>query len=113
MFRRHLARLAGDAAVRRRPQSEGRGSAARPFFVSLQSHHLDGFDTVVIAPMIEAAARIPTRVDVSVEFEGRPLIVAVSELTSTARAGHLRVIGDLKPHEDDIRRALERLFSGF
>lgn len=84
-----------------------------PFLVSLQSHHLDDFDTVVIAPMIEASARIPTRVDVSVEFEGRPLLVAVSELTSTALAGRLRIVGDVKTQEDAIRRALDRLFSGF
>ena len=97
--------------VVRNPKAERQPHA--PFLVSLQSHHLDGFDTVVIAPMIEAATRIPTRVDVSVEFEDRPLFVAVSELTSTARASHLRVIGDLKPYEDDIRRALDRLFTGF
>jgi toxin CcdB len=84
-----------------------------PFLVSLQSHYLDDFDTVVIAPMIEATARVPTRVDVLAEFEGRRLLIAVSELTSTALAGHLRVIGNLKAQEDDIRRALDRLFTGF
>lgn len=97
--------------VVRNPKADRQPHA--PFLVSLQSHYLDGFDTVVIAPMIDAAARVPTRVDVFVEFEGRRLLVAVSELTSTALAGHLRIIGDLKTHEDDIRRALDRLFTGF
>ena len=45
--------------VVRNPKAERQPHA--PFLVSLQSHHLDGFDTVVIAPMIEAATRIPTR----------------------------------------------------
>lgn len=97
--------------VVRNPKADRQPHA--PFLVSLQSHHLDGFDTVVIAPLIDAAARVPTRVDVCVEFEGRRLLVAVSELTSTAFAGHLRIVGDLKAHEDAIRRALDRLFTGF
>ena len=113
MLWRQLAQLDGDAAVRsfRNPRSAGQPYA--PFLVSLQSHYLDGFDTVVIAPMIEADARVPPRLDVLVEFEGRRLLAAVSELTSTALAGQLRVVGDLKAHEDGIRRALDRLFSGF
>lgn len=97
--------------VVRNPKADRQPHA--PFLVSLQSHHLDDFDTVVIAPMIEASTRIPTRVDVPVEFEGRPLLVAVSELTSTALAGRLKVVGDVKTHEDGIRRAIDRLFSGF
>lgn len=97
--------------VVRNPRSAGQPYV--PFLVSLQSHHLDGFDTIVIAPMIEADTRLPTRLDVVVEFKGRRLLVAISELTSTALAGQLRVVGDLKAHEDGIRRALDRLFSGF
>lgn len=97
--------------VVRNPKADRQPHA--PFLVSLQSHYLDDFDTVVIATMIEAAARVPTRVDVAVEFEGRRLLVAVSELTSTALASHLHIIGDLKANEDDIRRALDRLFTGF
>ena len=95
----------------RNPKAGGQPYA--PFLVSLQSHHLDDFDTVAIAPKIQAETRVPTRLDVPVEFDGRLLLVAVSELTSTALAGHLRVVGDLKRHEDTIRRALDRLFSGF
>lgn len=91
-----------------------RGIEARvPFLVSLQSHYLDGFGTVVIAPLIDARGREATRVDVPIAFGGRELLLAVSELTSTTKVRRLRPVGSLADRQDDIRRALERLFSGF
>lgn len=46
-------------------------------------------------------------------FNGRELVVAVGELRGSALNGHCRAIGSLADLEDDIRRALEKLISGF
>lgn len=84
-----------------------------PYMVVLQSHYLEPLETVVVAPLIDDAARPVTAVDVPVAFSGRELVIAVGELRGSALNGHRRAIGSLSDREDDIRRALEKLFSGF
>lgn len=84
-----------------------------PYMVVLQSHYLEPLETTVVAPLIDDAARPVTAVDVRVAFNGRELVVAVGELRGSALEGHRRAVGSLADHEDDIRRALDRLFSGF
>lgn len=84
-----------------------------PFVVVLQSHHLAPLDTVVLAPLVNDAARSVSSVDISVEFEGRRLVLVLGELAGVpiARLGSVR--GNIAGQEDEIRRGLERLFTGF
>ena len=84
-----------------------------PYMVVLQSHHLEPLETTVVAPLVDDAKRPATGVDVQVAFNGRNLVLAVGELRGSALAGHPRAVGSLAEHEDDIRRALEKLFTGF
>lgn len=84
-----------------------------PYMVVLQSHYLEPVETTVVAPLIDDADRPVTAVDLPVAFKGRELVVAVGELRGSALSGHRRAIGTLADHEDDFRRALDRLFSGF
>ena len=93
------------------PSAAGRDYA--PYLVVLQSHHLDPLDSVVMAPAIRDAARPLGLLDVPVEIRGEPFVVAISELAATNRQRFRDPIGDLSAHEDALRRALDRLFTGF
>ncbi|MDO9336351.1 MAG: CcdB family protein [Caulobacter sp.] len=84
-----------------------------PHLVVLQSHHLHLIDTVIVAPLVLDAARPLGLIDVSVELNGRRVIVAVSELANMARSLLKTPVANLAPWEDDLRRALDRLFTGF
>ena len=94
------------------PAQQNRGTA--PYLVVLQSHHLSAIDTVVVAPPIRPEAMKPDgllslEVDVDgVEFTAAiALVVNMQAKRLTSRAG------SLDRYEDDIRRALDRLFTGF
>jgi hypothetical protein len=80
----------------------------------VQSHFLDAMPTAIVAPMLIAAGRTPYKdIGAPVEFEGEAFIVSVGELAAID-IRHLRSpIGALLECEDAIRRALERLLSGF
>ncbi|CAN1524290.1 Toxin CcdB [Caulobacteraceae bacterium] len=84
-----------------------------PYMVVLQSHHLTHLETTVVAPLIDDAGRPVGLVDVPVEFEGRDLVLAIGEMRGSALSEHRRSVGSLAAQEDDIRRALDKLFSGF
>jgi len=85
-----------------------------PFVVVVQSHFLDGVPTVIIAPLLRPAER-PAYADVSVplRFADQDLVLSLAELVTVDRATLRRARGTLLEHEDEIRRALERVFTGF
>ena len=84
-----------------------------PYMAVLQSHHLAPLETTVVAPLIDDAARPATAIDVPVNVSGRELVLAIGEMRGSALSGSRRPVGSLTAYEDDIRRALDRLFSGF
>ncbi len=85
-----------------------------PFVLVVQSHFLDGVPTVIIAPLLRQADR-PAYADVSVplRFADQDLVLSLAELVTVDRATLRRSRGSLRDYEDDIRRALERVFTGF
>lgn len=92
--------------------NEGSRSYA-PYLVVLQSHHLAPLDTVFVAPMVRDARRMLSPLDVAVSVRGEELAVAVAEAAGVRRSGFSPAVGSLLSHEDQIRRAFERLMSGF
>lgn len=54
-----------------------------------------------------------TRLTVKVESDGQDLIVSIPELVALSSSLLHRKVGSLVEHEDAIRRALDRLFTGF
>jgi hypothetical protein len=84
-----------------------------PFLIVVQSHHLDSLDTIFLTPAIRAAKRPLTSLDIEIEFNGERLVLAVAESAGVAKAAYGRVVGSVVEHEDAIRRAFERLLSGF
>jgi toxin CcdB len=84
-----------------------------PFLVVLQSHHLEPLDTVLLAPLINDARRALSPLDIAIAFQGGTYFLAVAESAGVPKARFGRTIGSVIEHEDAIRRAVERLFTGF
>ena len=85
-----------------------------PYVCVIQSHYLAGMDTVIVAPLLRAdmaATNSQVTVPVSVDNENYALDLALMANIETRHLGD--VVGNLLDHEFDIRRALDRLFTGF
>ena len=80
----------------------------------LQSHFLEDTPTVIVAPLISDGGRTAyTVASLRVDFNDRRYALALAELANIERRTLTRTVGNLRQHEDDIRRALERIFTGF
>ena len=87
--------------------------AVAPYVVVLSSHLLRDLTEVVVAPLVDEGHLRGSDFDVPVEFADGRFTVTVIGLAAI-RADHLKErLGSLAAHEDDIRRALDRLFTGF
>jgi toxin CcdB len=83
-----------------------------PYLAVLQSHHLKPVDSIVVAPLFRNERPL-SELDVPLIFKDESLVLLVSEIGSIDRSTLRKRLGDLTAHEDAIRRALERLFTGF
>ncbi|MDP3747280.1 MAG: CcdB family protein [Phenylobacterium sp.] len=97
--------------VYRNPETEISGYA--PYLAVLQSHHLQVVNSVVVAPRINDSQRALSPVDIAVVFLGSPFILAVAEMAAMDGRRLQQVIGSVEDQEDAIRRALDRIFTGF
>ena len=96
------------------PSPSASSSADAPLVCVLQSHYLEAIDTVMVAPLLRAKGKITaTQVAVPVEFEGENYLLDVSLMANIERTAVGRPRGNLLDSEYDIRRALDRLFTGF
>ena len=96
------------------PNPSPRSRIAAPFIVLMQSHFVDEMPSALIAPLIrEPRSGDFTRVSVVVQLNDDTLHLSLAEMAPIARSELKRSVGDLKPYEDDIRRGLDRLFTGF
>lgn len=85
-----------------------------PYVCVLQSHYLAGMDTVIVAPLLRAAvATTESQVAVPVVIEGTGYVLDLALLANIETRDLGAVVGSLAEHEFDIRRALDRLFTGF
>ena len=80
----------------------------------IQSHLYDEGPTLLVAPLFRMSpAAVLTKVTIQVWHAEVSYILMLSELGAISRRGAGPVRGSLLAHEDDIRRALDRLFTGF
>jgi toxin CcdB len=96
-------------------QNPGASTRTRvPYVVVLQSHLFEALPTVVIAPLmrLDHSAR-GSKVLVEVEFADENLVVNAAFLSNIEHRELGRARGSLAAYEDDIRRAVDRLFTGF
>ena len=85
-----------------------------PYVVAPQSHLLVGIPTILVAPLIRDDGRSNySAISIVAPLRGGSFIVQISELSALDPALLRRPVGDLRGHEDAIRRALDRLFTGF
>lgn len=84
-----------------------------PYVVVLQSHHLDPLEAVLLAPLVNDAHRKVSSVDIPVEFRSQSLVLVIAEMAGVRRQGLGRTIGSVTSSEDEIRRAFEKLLTGF
>ena len=92
---------------------EARRQPTLPFMVVLQSHHLP-MQTTIVAPIrrIEDAEGVG-EIEVPVSVQRTRHVIMVSELAHMPTRVVGQTLESLAAHEDDIRRALDRLFTGF
>lgn len=91
-----------------------RSRAIAPFLAVIQAHLYDEGPTLLVAPLLKmASAMALTNVSLTVSYERQPYILMLSELGAIGRPTAAVVRGSLAAHEDDIRRGLDRLFTGF
>lgn len=91
-----------------------RSREAAPFIVVMQSHFLEAMHTVLVAPLIrETGSGDFSRISVAVSLLDEDLQMSLAEMAPIRRRSLGQPVGDLGVHEDDIRRALDRLFTGF
>ncbi len=63
--------------------------------------------------MVRDARRSLSAFDIEIEFRGERLVLAIAEAAGVSNNGFGRSIGSVAEHEDQIRRAFERLMTGF
>lgn len=86
---------------------------AVPYVIVLSSHLLPGLSEMVVAPVVRAGDLEPTAFDLPVEVEREALIISIIGLAAISSSRLKRRVASAAAHEDDIRRALDRLFTGF
>ena len=85
-----------------------------PYVVVLQSHLFEALPTLVVAPLMRLDQSVQGgKILVEVDFAGESLVVNTAFLTNIERRRLSRSRGSLLAYEDDIRRAIDRLFTGF
>ena len=87
--------------------------AAAPFVVVLSSHLLPGLTEAVVAPLVRCDMLEPSDVDIAVTLDGEDMIISLIGLAAIAGHRLKNRRASLRSHEDDIRRGLDRLFTGF
>lgn len=97
------------------PNPSERTRSIIPYFVVLQSHLLAASNLTVVAPPLlrQDGKSAFTHTSGPVRFADGDYIVLVNELTSIDTQHLKRAAGNLRDYEDEIRRALERVFTGF
>jgi toxin CcdB len=86
---------------------------AAPFVVVLSSHLLGDLAETVVAPLRRGEGLGVPGLEVPVMVDGEALLISISGAAGIRVAALRRPKGSLLAHEDEIRRALDRLFTGF
>jgi toxin CcdB len=85
-----------------------------PFIIVIQSHYLPGIDSQIVAPLHTAATTERLAgLSIILQIDEVDVVMVISELASLPSDRLRQKVGSLISHEDEIRRALDRLFTGF
>ncbi len=84
-----------------------------PHLVVLSSHLPPDLTEVIVAPLTSLRSVPISNLELAMSFKDSALVFITSDLAGISARGLNRRAGDLCDYEDDIRRALDRLFTGF
>lgn len=84
-----------------------------PYLVVMSSHLLLDFDDAVVAPPVNDSQGTVPGLELDIDLNGEPLVLVISEMAGVEGRTLRRQVGTLVAYEDAIRRALDRLFTGF
>lgn len=87
--------------------------SAAPYIIVLSSHLLASLNEVIVAPVVRTGVLEPSDFDIAVEVGDETLVISMIGLAAISGARLKGRVGSLMAYEDDIRRALDRLFTGF
>jgi toxin CcdB len=91
-----------------------RSRPVAPYVVVLQSHLLASMPTAIVAPLLVDDGRTAyTETSVSLTFDGANYVLSAAELVAIDTRHLQKPLGDLRDYEDLVRRALDRIFTGF
>ncbi|HWU14726.1 MAG TPA: CcdB family protein [Caulobacter sp.] len=93
------------------PATPMRGAV--PFVVVLSSHLLGDLTEVVVAPVLAGRSAPLNAFEIQIEQNETRLLISITGMTAVRRRDLRRRIGSVQTFEDDIRRAIDRLFTGF
>ena len=86
---------------------------AVPFVVVLSSHLLYELTEVIVAPVLAGRTAPLTAFEIPIERGDTAFLVSITALTAIRQRDLRHRVGSVIEHQDAIRRAIERLFSGF
>lgn len=86
---------------------------AVPFVVVLSSHHASGLTEAIVAPVLKGRSNPVSAFEIPLERDADVLLISVTGMVAIRHTDLRRRVGSAAEHEDDIRRALDRLFTGF
>ncbi len=86
---------------------------AVPFVVILSSHHALGLTETIVAPVLRGRKTPISAFEIAFERDDEVLLISMTSMTALRQVDLRRRIGSAAHHEDAIRRALDRLFTGF
>ncbi len=87
--------------------------AAAPYVVVLSSHFLDDVTETIVAPVFANRKTTMGGLEIRVVVQDVDLLVVLTGLAAVRTASLRQRVGSILAYEDDIRRALDRLFTGF
>jgi toxin CcdB len=98
--------------VYQNPSTRSRDVA--PYVVVLQSHFLAATPTVIVAPLlIDDDRSAYSEASVKIVFRGDRHVLSIPELAGIEPSRLKRRLGAVNEYDYEIRRALDRLFTGF
>lgn len=85
-----------------------------PYLFVLQSHLFEPLNTVIVAPLFPRDALPPDgKVMLPVEVDARPMTANLALMANIERRHVGRPVGNLLDLDYEIRRGIDRLFTGF
>lgn len=84
-----------------------------PFVMVLSSHLLADLTEVVVTPVLARRTAKLTDFEIPLVWDDRSLLIGIAGMAAIRSADLRRRITSLAAYEDDIRRAVDRLFTGF